>query len=122
MEILRLIIGYAFLLAGLILFIIEMAGVFKLDYALNRMHAAAIGDSFALALSMIGLIIINGINFVSFKLAELSIPMEPVIMLASSERMSPNMFSVRITSNCAGSFTSCIAQLSTNICSRATSG
>ncbi len=68
MEIIRLIIGYAFLLAGLVFFIIEVAGVFKLDYALNRMHSAAIGDSFALALSMLGLVIINGINFVSFKL------------------------------------------------------
>ena len=31
-----------------------------------------------------------------------SIPIEPVSMAASSLRMSPNMFSVRITSNCAG--------------------
>ena len=54
-------------------------------------------------------------NFVSFKLAEDSIPIEPVTMLASSERISPNIFSVRITSNCAGSLTSCIAQLSTSI-------
>ena len=31
-----------------------------------------------------------------------SIPIEPVIIAASSERMSPNMFSVTITSKCAG--------------------
>ena len=42
--------------------------------------------------------------------------------LASSERISPNIFSVRITSNCFGSLTSCIAQLSTSICSSVTSG
>ena len=61
-------------------------------------------------------------NFVSFMLAEGSIPIEPVIMLASSDRISPNIFSVTITSNCAGSFTSCIALLSTSMCSRVTSG
>ena len=61
-------------------------------------------------------------NFVSFRLALASMPMEPVTMLASSERMSPNMFSVRITSNWAGSFTSCMAQLSTSIWESSTSG
>ena len=35
-------------------------------------------------------------------------------MAASSLRMSPNMFSVRITSNCDGRDTSCIAALSTS--------
>src|SRR5699024_11590236 len=50
------------------------------------------------------------------------IPMEPVIMEASSERMSPNIFSVTMTSNWAGSLTICMAQLSTNISLYATSG
>ena len=45
-----------------------------------------------------------------------------VIMLASSDRISPNIFSVSTTSNCPGFITSCIAQLSTSICVRLTSG
>ena len=61
-------------------------------------------------------------KLLSFRLAEDSIPMEPVTMLASSDRISPNMFSVRMTSNCFGSRTSCIAQLSTSIFSSSTSG
>ncbi len=44
-------------------------------------------------------------------------PSDPVSMAASSLRMSPNMFSVRITSNSAGRDTSCIAALSTRTCS-----
>jgi hypothetical protein len=40
-------------------------------------------------------------------------PIEPVSIEASSERMSPNMLPVTITSNCLGVRTSCIAQLST---------
>ena len=56
------------------------------------------------------------------RLAEGIMPMEPVIMLASSERMSPNMFSVTITSNWAGLRTICMAQLSTYMWLTSTSG
>ena len=61
-------------------------------------------------------------NWVKDRLAEESIPIEPVTILASSDKISPNIFSVRITSNCFGSRTSCIAQLSTSMCSKVTSG
>ena len=44
-------------------------------------------------------------------------PIEPVSIAASSLRMSPNMFSVRITSKCRGAEISCIAALSTSRCS-----
>src|SRR5437773_9376517 len=43
-------------------------------------------------------------------------PIEPVSIEASSERMSPNMLPVTITSNCAGFLTSCIAAVSTYMC------
>ena len=51
-----------------------------------------------------------------------TMPMLPVISLASSERMSPNIFSVTMTSNCAGFLQICMAQLSTNISLYSTSG
>ena len=50
------------------------------------------------------------------------VPMEPVIIEASSDRISPNIFSVTITSNWPGSLTICMAQLSTSISVRVTSG
>ena len=46
-----------------------------------------------------------------------SIPSDPVSIAASSLRMSPNMFSVSTTSKSAGRDTSCIAALSTSMCS-----
>ena len=49
-------------------------------------------------------------------------PMEPVIMDASSDRISPNIFSVTMTSNWAGFLTICMAALSTNISLYSTSG
>ena len=54
--------------------------------------------------------------------AEGSIPIDPVIIDASSVRMSPKRFVVTITSNCFGYRTSCMAQLSTSMWASATSG
>ena len=48
------------------------------------------------------------------RLAEANMPREPVICAASSERMSPNMFSVTTTSKSAGRLISCMAVLSTS--------
>lgn len=67
-EWIRFIAGAAFLLCGLLIFLIEMIGVFRFKYVLNRMHAAAMGDTLGIACSMIGLIIISGLNFTSLKL------------------------------------------------------
>ena len=49
-------------------------------------------------------------------------PMEPVSIDASSDRMSPNMLPVTITSNCLGALTSCMAALSTSMWDSSTSG
>ena len=49
--------------------------------------------------------------------ADGSMPIDPVSIDASSDRMSPNMLPVTITSNCFGLRTSCIAALSTYMCS-----
>ena len=65
---LRLVIGIVLLIMALCLFIVQVAGVFKLKYVLNRMHSAAIGDALALGTAFLGLIILNGINFTTFKL------------------------------------------------------
>ena len=49
-------------------------------------------------------------------------PIEPASIEASSVRMSPNMFSVTMTSKSAGLRIRCIAQASTSMCDSATSG
>ncbi len=72
MEILewtRLILGGIFLLCGLIIFLIELYGIFHLKYVLNRMHAAAMGDTLGISFSMIGLMIFSGLNFTTLKMA-----------------------------------------------------
>lgn len=67
-EWIRFFFGALFLICGLLIFLIEMIGVFRFKYVLNRMHAAAMGDTLGIASSLIGLIIISGFNFTSLKL------------------------------------------------------
>lgn len=67
-EWIRFIFGALFLLGGVLIFLIEMVGVFRFRYVLNRMHAAAMGDTLGIACSLIGLMIISGFNFTSLKL------------------------------------------------------
>ena len=56
------------LLIGMAIFIIQMIGVFKFRYVLLRMHAAAMGDTLGITLSLLGLGIINGFNFTTLKM------------------------------------------------------
>lgn len=64
----RLIVGSTFVVCGLLIFFTEIFGVFHFHYVLNRMHAAAMGDTLGIASCLIGLIIFSGINFTSLKL------------------------------------------------------
>ncbi len=64
----RFVIGAAFLLCGLGMFLFEVIGLYHFKYVLNRMHAAAMGDTLGIGFSLLGLIIINGLNMVSLKL------------------------------------------------------
>ena len=64
----RLILGSTFLICGLVIFFTEIFGVFHFRYVLNRMHAAAMGDTLGIASCLIGLIIFSGINFTSLKM------------------------------------------------------
>ena len=67
-EWIRFLAGTAFLLFGLVIFAIEMIGVFRFRYVLNRMHAAAMGDTLGIGFSLVGLMIMSGWNFTTLKL------------------------------------------------------
>ncbi len=67
-EWVRFVMGGGLLLCGLGTFIIEIIGVFRFRYVLNRMHAAAIGDTLGIGFALAGLIVISGFNFTSLKL------------------------------------------------------
>lgn len=65
----RFLLGTGLIITGLLVFCLEIFGVFKFKYVLNRMHAAAIGDTLGLGLSMLGMILLCGFSFTSLKLA-----------------------------------------------------
>ena len=67
-EWVRFLAGAALLAAGLVIFVIEIIGVFRFKYVLNRMHAAAMGDTLGIGLALLGLIVMNGFDFTSLKL------------------------------------------------------
>ncbi len=65
----KFIAGTVFILIGITIFCVELIGVFRYKYVLNRMHAAAMGDTLGISFSMVGLMIFSGLNFTTLKMA-----------------------------------------------------
>lgn len=68
MEWIKLIVGSLLLFSGLAVFAFEIFGIFKLKFSLNRMHAAAMGDTLGLSLSLLGVMIFTGFGWATLKL------------------------------------------------------
>lgn len=68
-EWVQFILGTGLLFCGLGIFVVQLIGVFKFKYVLNRMHAAAMGDTLGIGISLTGLIILSGFNVTSLKMA-----------------------------------------------------
>ena len=69
LEWVRFLAGVGLLLIGMGIFVLQLFGVFKFQYVLNRMHAAAMGDTLGIGVSLTGLMILSGFNFTSLKMA-----------------------------------------------------
>ena len=69
LEWIRFLAGVGMLLIGMGIFALQLFGVFKFKYVLNRMHAAAMGDTLGIGVSLTGLIILSGFNAEAIKLA-----------------------------------------------------
>ena len=69
MEWIRFILGIAFIIMGLLTFVIQLVGVYKFKYVLNRMHAAGMGDTMGLSLCLIGAMFLYGWSFTTLKVA-----------------------------------------------------
>ena len=64
----RFIIAACLIGFGVFLFAMSTFGVFKFKYVLNRMHAAAIGDSLALFSLLAGVGVMTGFIYATLKL------------------------------------------------------
>ena len=68
LEWIRFLAGAVCMAAGLVFYIIQFIGVFRFKYVLNRMHAAAIGDTLGCGLLLVGALFFNGFTFPSVKI------------------------------------------------------
>ena len=64
----RFALSAACLVTGLVFMILAVFGVNRFHRALNRMHAAAMGDTLGILFVFAGLILIRGFSMDSFKL------------------------------------------------------
>ena len=67
-EMLRFILCALLIGVGLIFEVCAVIGVFRFHYVLNRMHAAALGDTMGILMIMLGLAVASGVNLLSLKL------------------------------------------------------
>lgn len=67
-EWIRFLMGSVFLAIGMVIFFTELFGVFHFKYVLNRMHAAAMGDTLGISSCLLGLMIFSGLNFTTLKM------------------------------------------------------
>lgn len=67
-EYVRFFFVIMFLLSGMSIFFLEIFGVFRFRYLLNRMQIAAMGDTLGISLCITGLMIANGLNFITAKM------------------------------------------------------
>lgn len=67
LEWIRFGLGSVFFILGVFIFAIELMGVFRFRYVLNRMQVAATGDTLGLGVSLAGLMILSGWNFTTLK-------------------------------------------------------
>ena len=68
LEWIRFLAGAVCMAAGLVFYIIQFIGVFRFKYVLNRMHAAAIGDTLGCGLMLLGAVVFKGFTFPSVKI------------------------------------------------------
>ena len=68
-ECIRLCLAAGCLLFGMSIFFLEIFGTYRFHYVLNRMQIAATGDTLGIGLCLIGLMIANGFNWATAKLA-----------------------------------------------------
>ncbi|MCI2106750.1 MAG: monovalent cation/H(+) antiporter subunit G [Intestinimonas sp.] len=61
------VLGLVFILAGVFVFFTSVLGIFRLHYVLNRLHAAAVGDTLGIFCILIGTILMRGWSVISFK-------------------------------------------------------
>lgn len=67
-SLIRFIPAAILIALGVIVMAVGTFGIFRIKYALNRMHAAAMGDSLGILLIGAGVCVLFGFSFVTLKI------------------------------------------------------
>ena len=67
-EMLRFALCALLMALGLVFEISAVIGVFRFRYVLNRMHAAALGDTLGIFFILLGLAVANGLDMLTLKI------------------------------------------------------
>ena len=68
LSLVQFIFAAILIVPGVVIMILETFGIFHIKYVLNRMHAAAMGDSLGILLIACGVMICFGISFTTLKI------------------------------------------------------
>ncbi len=93
-EFLRFFLAAVLTLGGLAVLISGVFGVFRFRYALNRIHAAALNDTVGIALTLLGVIVAEGLSPIGIRLALVA-----VFLWATSPVASHLLGRLEITAN-----------------------
>ena len=69
----RLSISALLIILGLFVLGVATFGIFRFDYVMNRLHVAAKTDTLGAMLVLTGLMVADGLSFISFKLLRIII-------------------------------------------------
>lgn len=67
-HVIRFFLGALCITGGLVFDVIQLIGVFRYKYVLNRIHAAAIGDTLGGGLILLGVLLLNGFDLAGLKI------------------------------------------------------
>lgn len=68
LELIRFVLSALFTLAGLFVLVSGVVGVFRFRYSMNRMHAAALGDTLGILCVLLGVMIAEGLTIATVKM------------------------------------------------------
>ena len=68
LELIRFVLSALFTLAGLFVLVSGVVGVFRFQYSMNRMHAAALGDTLGILGVLLGVMIAEGLTIATVKM------------------------------------------------------
>ncbi len=68
LELIRFLISAVLTLAGLFVLVSGVVGVFRFRYSMNRMHAAALGDTLGILFVLLGVMVAEGLTIATVKM------------------------------------------------------